>query len=290
MAASTHAALREKRAAFFAGSTRYQRGDRTLSLQKSRRRRVLRPRHVLGLLLLAAGFFAAFEQAYLFLISSDELAIRTVRVRCGDESLFAAIAGRFAGRRLGNILLFDINTLRRELQTDPWIRDVSVRKVFPSSIDVDVFERKAFVLLEDGGLSLVDEDGAVLEKPASPERWDLPVVRGRGLVEPGFPERWEAVKAVLAALPPEESARLSALECSPYGDMALSFEGDPLRIIVDSDSAAEKLALVRSLRADWESRFGALDSADLRFSDRVILSPSGSGDGAPAVSPDKETD
>jgi cell division septal protein FtsQ len=290
MAASTHAALREKRAAFFSGSARYQRGDRTLSLQKSRRRRVLRLRHVLGLLVIAAGFFVAFERAYLFLISSDDLAIRTVRVRCGDESLFASLEGRFAGRRLGNILLFDINTLRSELRADAWVRDVSVRKVFPSSLDVDVIERKPFVLLEDGGLSLVDKDGVVLEKPASAERWDLPVVRGRGLVEPGSPERWEAVKAVLAGLPPEESARLRALECSPYGDITLSFEDDPLRIIVDSDSAAEKLALVRSLRAEWESRFGALDSADLRFSDRVILSPSRSGDGTPAVSPDKETD
>ncbi len=290
MAVSTQAALREKRAALFAGAARFQRGDRTLSLQKSRRRRVLRLKHVLGLFVLAAAFFLAFERAYLFLISWDELAVRTVRIGGADESLFAALEARFVGRRLGNILLCDIGTLRRELQAHPWIKDVRVRKVLFSSIRVDVIERKAFILVDDGGLSLVDQDGFVLERGASAARWALPVVVGRDLIDPGSPERWEAVKSVLAELPPGERGRLRSLECSAFGDITLLFEGDPLRIIVDAESAAGKLALVRRFRTDWEDRFGALSAADLRFSDRIILSPSGPAEGTPSPSPDKETD
>ncbi len=289
MAASTHAAFKERRAALVAGMTRYQRGDRTISLQKSRRRRVLRLRHVLGLLALAVGFFFVLERAYVFLISWEELAIRTVIIRGQDEPLSSAIARDFEGRRLGNIFLFDINTLRQELLADSWVRDIRVRKVFPSSLSVDIIARKAFVLFDNGGLSLVDEDGVVLEEEVSAGRWDLPVVRGRGLLGPGSAKRWEAVKSVLAGLPMAERSRLQALESSPYGDVTLLFENDPLRIIVDAGSAAEKLALVRSLRANWEGRFGSLLAADLRFSDRVILSPMEEAGGKPSPNPDKET-
>lgn len=290
MAASSHVAIEEKRAALLAGSARFQRGDRTLSLQKSRRRRVLRLKHVLGLAVLAASFFAAFARAYLFLVSWDELAIRTVRIRCQDGPVSSLLERRFEGRRLGNILLFDITSLRLELQANAWVRDVRVRKIFPSSLSVDVIERKAFVLLDDGDLSLLDEGGVVLERNVSRSEWNLPVVRGRDLAGAGIPGRWEAVTSVLTGLPPDERIRLTSLECSARGDITLHFENDPLRIIVEAESAAEKLALVRNYRADWERRFGALDSADLRFSDRVILSPSREGAGTSSVNPDKETD
>ena len=268
----------------------FQRGDRTVPLRKSRRRLVIRPKHIFGLLLFFAVFFTAFQKGYFFLVTSEEFAIRTVRISCTYDPLAAAIENRFEGRRLGNILLFDINALQERLQAIPWVKSVQVRKVFPSSLKVNVLERKPFALLEDGGFALIDEDGVVLERDSSPAEWPLPVIRRRNVLLSGFLEDWEAVRSVIQNLPLRERYRLESLEYSELGDITLLFKNDPVKILVDGTSVAEKLALFRSYRPGWESRFGALSVADLRFSGRVIIRPVDRASELPPDSPDKEVE
>ncbi len=266
----------------------FQRGERALSLRKNRRRRTIRTAHILTLVLVFAGFFLAFQKAYVFLISWEELAIRTVRIRCGYAPLGDTMGRLFDGRRLGNILLFDIGALQRSLRTIPWVKEARVRKVFPSSIVVEVQERKPFAILDSGGFFLTDEDGTVLEKLTSIQEWPLPVVRMESARGAGRAELWEAARSILMNLPSAERKRLESLTCSEYGEMSLRFMDDPVRIIVDGEAIAPKLSLFRNLRPGWESRFGPLSSADLRFSDRVILRPFDQVPGGPSVIPDKE--
>ena len=290
MATSIRSAVRENKGALISRPLVFQRGDRTVPLQKSRRKLVIRPKHILALLLLFAAFFTAFQKGYFFLVNSEEFAIRTVRISCAHDPLAAAVANLFQGRRLGNILLFDINAVQERLQTIPWVKSAQVRKVFPSSLKVDVLERKPFALLEDGGLALVDEDGVVLEKETSPSEWDLPIIRRRNALPAGFPENWEALKSVIRNLPLREKNRLESLEYTELGDITLLFKDDPVKILVDGASVAEKLALFRSYRPGWERRFGALSVADLRFSGRVIIRPVERAPESPSDSPDKEVE
>jgi len=251
----------------------FQRKQRSRSAKGSRKRRSLQTKHVLALFALLAGFFFALDRAYLFLISWDRLTIRAIELRCGREPLRQDLERYLRTRPLGNILLCDLSALRTGIKAHPWIQDVRVQKIFPSTLKIEVLERVPFALLEKNGLALVDREGAVLETSASPDRWPFPVVRDEGGFRERYPEKWETARASLEALTPAERNRLLSLDCSDDGRITLAFRDDPLRLILDGTLVREKLDRFAACRADLEAQFGALDYADLRLDDRIIVRP-----------------
>jgi cell division septal protein FtsQ len=262
---------RAKRGPLFARRPSFRTGERDISLRKNRRRRTLRLGHVLLLIGLQAGFFLALREAYLSLITWDHLTVRRVDVVCAKPDLKQALETHFAVPRLGNILLCDLQALRRDIRRLAWVKDVSVSKVFPSTLRVTVVERAPFALLERNGLSLADEEGHVLEPVYSLDEYHLPVISDESGFTAGFYEKWAAAGRCYKSLPAEEKARLAGIRCGDYGSLELAFRDDPVRVIVGRDGAAEDLALFRSRRAAWEGLFGPLAAADLSFEGRAYL-------------------
>jgi cell division septal protein FtsQ len=286
-----------RRAALAGRPLVFQRGDRARALKAGRRRRALRAGHVLALTALLAGFFLAVDRVYLFLITWDRLTVRTVELRCDREPLRRDLERFLKERPLGNLLLCDISTLRRELRTHAWVREASVQKVFPSTLKIEVAERVPFALLERNGRALVDREANILEaaaSAASPE-WMLPVIRDEGGFRDRFPDKWESARAALEALTESERTRLLVLECSSDGRLTLEFRDDPVRLIMDCSAVHDGAVRARldrfaACRAELEGRFGPLDYADLRLDDRIVVRPLGTAAGAPPANSQKEAE
>ncbi|MEN6561825.1 MAG: FtsQ-type POTRA domain-containing protein [Acidobacteriota bacterium] len=275
---------RERKPPLFA--RRFGPGPGARALQKSRRRRAFGVRQVLALLALQAAFFVALHEAWLFLVTWDELAIRKVTAVSSRPDLKRAIEAYYAGPRLGNILLCDLEAVRMQVRRLAWVKDAAVQKVFPSGLRITVVERTPFALLERDGLRLADGEGRSLEPVYSPDEYALPVVSDETGFAAGFDEKWEAASRCLRSLPPAEQGRLAGVRCSDYGTLELAFRGDPVRIVVSAASPAEGLAAFRAGRAGWEGLFGPLALANMSFDGRVYLRPAEpAGDGSPQ--PDK---
>jgi cell division septal protein FtsQ len=263
----------ERRPALFARRLFRRPGERTLAVKKSRRRRALRVRHVVLLLVLQAAIFAAVREAYLFLISWDELAIRKVTVVCARPGLRQTIESYYAARRLGNILLCDLEAVRAQVRRLAWVKDASVQKDFPSGLRIAVVERTPYALLERDGLHLADEDGRALEKVYSLDEYRLPVIGDETGFASGFYEKWAEARRGYDSLPQAEKARLLAIRTSDYGTLELLFKDDPVLIVVAADAAAAGLAAFRSRRAEWESQFGPLALVNMSYDGRAFLRP-----------------
>lgn len=266
---------RERRPPLFARRHFLRPGEKSLALQKNRRRRVLRSRHIVLLLALQAVFFVAVRGAYLFLITWDELVIRKVQVVCAKDNLRQTIETYFAAPRLGNILLCDIEAVRSQVRRLAWVKDASVQKVFPSGLRIAVVERTAFALLERDGLRLADEEGHILEPVYALEEFALPVISDESGFASGFTEKWDAASRCFKSLPQAEKVRLAGIRTSDYGTLELAFKDDPVRIVVGTASPAEELAAFRGRRAEWEGRFGPLALVNMSFDGRVYLRPAG---------------
>ena len=273
MATITSELGRERKSPLFARRLFLRPGEKALALKKNRRRRVFRVRHVLFLLALQAGFFLALREAYLFLITWDELAIRKVQVVCAKDNLRQALESYFASPRLGNILLCDLEAVRTQVRRLAWVKDASVQKVFPSGLRITVVERTPFALLDRDGLRLADEDGHALEPVYALEEYALPVISDETGFASGFTEKWDAASRCYRTLPAVERDRLLGIRCSDFGTLELAFKDDPVRIIVSTDSPAEELAAFRGRRAEWEGLFGPLALVNMSFDGRVYLRP-----------------
>ena len=277
---------RERKGPLFARRFFLRPGERDLPLQKSRRRRVLRPGHIMLLFALQAGFFLAVREAYLFLIAWDELAIRKVEVVCAKDNLRQTLEDHFAAARLGNILLCNLRSLRADIRRLAWVKDVSIQKVFPSSLRIAIAERTPFALLERDGLLLADEEGRALERVYSVEEYNLPVISDGNGFASGFYEKWEAASRCLRGLPAAERDRLLGVRCGDFGTLELCFKDDPVSIIVDRESPAEDLALFRSRRQEWEGLLGPLAVVNMSYAGRIYMrAAETAGDGVPQ--PDK---
>src|SRR6185503_441076 len=87
------------------------------------------------------------------------VAINGRRQLSQDEVL--AIGG-VSGR--SSLLFLDAETVRDRLKANPWIADATILKLYPGRLQIDIVERTAFALWQqDGRLSVIAEDGAVLE-------------------------------------------------------------------------------------------------------------------------------
>ena len=87
--------------------------------------------------------------------------------------------GGVTGR--SSLLFLDAAVVRDRLKANAWIADATVQKFYPGQLRIDIVERTAFALWQqDGRLSVIAEDGAVLEPYVSRRFMSLPLVVGKG--------------------------------------------------------------------------------------------------------------
>ena len=87
----------------------------------------------------------------------------------------AGVTGR------SSLLFLDVEEARERLKTNPWIADANVLKLYPGELQIRVTERVAFALWQkDGRVSVIADDGTVLEPYVAPTLIRLPLVVGAG--------------------------------------------------------------------------------------------------------------
>jgi len=80
-----------------------------------------------------------------------------------------------------SLLFLDAAAVRDQLKANPWIADATVIKYYPGALQIDIVERSAFAMWQQNGrLSVIAEDGAVLEPYVARRFVSLPLVVGKG--------------------------------------------------------------------------------------------------------------
>ena len=80
-----------------------------------------------------------------------------------------------------SLLFLDVDQIRLRLKTNPWIADATVLKLYPGELQIGIKEREAFALWQkDGRISVIADDGTVLEPYVAPRLTRLPLVVGGG--------------------------------------------------------------------------------------------------------------
>ena len=80
-----------------------------------------------------------------------------------------------------SLLFLDAASVRDSLKANPWIADATVLKLYPGALQVNITERQPFALWQENGkLSVIADDGAVLEPYVTRRFASLPLVVGKG--------------------------------------------------------------------------------------------------------------
>ncbi len=269
--ASTLVPTAKDRAALFPRPVAFQRGRGRTDVRRAGRRFALRPKHVVALFLAALGFFLGLHRLSLFLLTWEELEIRTVTVACAKPDLRETLERACRERRLGNLLVCDVEHVRAWLRAFTGVKDVRVRKVFPSALRVEVVPRVPFAYLQNDSLPLVDRDGVILEPAASGAILDRPLLIDRADFREGLTDKLALAAACLDSLPAEILALVAWLDLSDAQALALGLRDDPVRLVLAGPDIRDQLFTYQDRKAEWEERFGPLASVDLRLATRGLV-------------------
>jgi cell division protein FtsQ len=164
-----------------------------------------------------------------------------------------------------SLLFVDAAAVRDRLKANPWIADATVLKLYPGHLQIDIVERTAFALWQqDGRLSVIADDGTVLE-PYVPRRFlSLPLVVGKGAET-----RARDFLALLAGYPQVSTATRAAIF---VGERRWNLRlKDGLDIRLPETDAGNALAALSKL--DKEEHLFSRDivAVDMRLPDRLSV-------------------
>ena len=211
------------------------------------------------------NFIAGLSDARNALANSAGFRITTVAINgrkqlSQDEVL--AIGG-VNGR--SSLLFLDAAAVRDRLKANPWIADATVIKYYPGSLEIDIVERSAFALWQQNGkLSVIADDGEVLEPYVSRRFLSLPLVVGKGAAT-----RARDFLALLARYPQVRAVTRAAVFVG--GRRWNLYTRDGLDIRLPENDVGDALATLSKL--DQEDHLFSRDivAIDMRLSDRLTV-------------------
>mgnify|MGYP001075735882 FL=1 len=164
-----------------------------------------------------------------------------------------------------SLLFLDAATVRDKLKANPWISDATILKLYPGRLQIDIVERTAFALWQQGGrLSVISDDGAVLEPYMSRRFVSLPLVVGKGA-----DTRARDFLALLERYPQVRSQTKAAIF---VGERRWNLRlNDGLDIRLPENDVGNALATLSKL--DKEERLFSRDivAVDMRLPDRLTV-------------------
>lgn len=272
MATHLNPPFKQRAHSFLSRPMQFQRREGEVKTKKVQRRLRVKIIHILLFFTILGGIFFSIQRVYLFLISWDYLSIKNITVVSGKPEIREEVYQFLRGKRLGNILLLNIGKLQETFAAQRWIKEVRVRKIFPSTLCVEIKERIPFAVLEKENLYLIDREGIQLEKLESAGTMNLPLLVDSNNFQKDFKEKIELAWECLNSLPPLEKDQLEVLDFSDYENVTVQLKAQPIKLKLGNSQFSQKLKLFEKYRLKLEE-FGEVEYADLRFPGRIIFLP-----------------
>ena len=232
---------------------------------------------------LTGGLVVGGYYAVALLLAAPLLAVNHLVVRGNDQLSEREVLAVVSGLLGENILTVDLEAYRQRLVASPWLRDGTLRRILPSTVEVVVNERRPVAVARFGDqLYLVDERGTVIDRhgPRFAE-FDLPIIDGLAdrdrlapVVDPG---RWALAARLLEQLGPypEVLGGISQIDVSDPYDAVVLLSDDSALLRLGNDRFLERLRKYAGVAALLRAYVGDIDYVDLRFGDRVAVGPVG---------------
>lgn len=272
MATQVTSPLRYKANVFISEPLHFRRKEKKTKPKKVQRRIKLKFRHILLCFLLISGLFTFVQRAYLFLITWDNLDVDRIEVFCPKEQIAEDIRLFLGGKHLGNLLILDIHTLKEKLVVHPWIKDIHVRKNFPSTLKISILERQPAALLKKNRIYLIDREGIKLQEVDSLVNWDLPLFVDSNNFKENIAEKLDLGWALLDNLDPSERETIAVLDLTEYENAKVMLKESPTWIIIGESKFHERMKRYRTQEPIYE-QYGPIEYVDVRFEERIYIKP-----------------
>lgn len=239
---------------------------------KIKRKIRLRPKHIILSFLIIGGLFFLVQQTYIFLITWEKLEVNKIEINSNKPDLKHSIQNSLTGRRLGNLLLLDIDRMQKAIKSYTWIKDVHIKKIFPSTVNIEITERTPIAVIKKEQHYLIDQDGILLQPVDPHEQKELPLITDENTFKSGFEDKFELALRCLKSLSPEQRAIIKIIDLSKYKCVSIKLSHVSPWLVLGDNDFSKKIQEYLDKRS-YFAKFGEIERINMRFTDRYILTP-----------------
>jgi cell division protein FtsQ len=221
-------------------------------------------------------------RAMTLLLGAPALQISRVTVRGNERMATGEVLALVEGLQQRHILTISLDDWRDRLLSSPWVEDARLRRLLPSTIDIEVRERRPMGIGRVvNGLYLVDPRGVIVDEYGpNYADLDLPIIDGLASIPmtgaSAVDERRASLAArLMAALEtrPDLAARVSQIDVSDGHDVVVLLEGDTAMLRLGDEDFVDRLQGYIDLAPALRERIAEIDYVDLRFGERLYVRP-----------------
>jgi cell division protein FtsQ len=258
----------------------FRRASSKPSRRKGKRRRISwrAVRVMVSVVLVIYASYRAFD----LVVSASTLQVRKISVHGNVRLSAGEVQALVEGLRGTSILTADLALYRRRLLKSPWVADVALRRVLPSTIEVFIRERQPMGLSRMSCVTyLVDRQGTVIDE-YGPQyyEFDLPIIDGLARAPGSNDASMDERRADLAARVMEAVAqrkdlgrRVSQIDVSDLHDAVVILGDDEAQLHLGEEHFVERLQSYVDLAPTLRQRVPEIDYVDLRFDERLYVRP-----------------
>jgi cell division protein FtsQ len=252
-------------------------------------RRLLSALKIIGKLgsfvLLVVFMLSVFVYAY----TSDKFNLRTITFHGCKEVDSRHLESIVRQNFPANILRIDLSRLKNQLEKEPWVKRVEIRRILPSGLIIYVQERTPAAIIEfHSELMLADRDGIMLDR-YDPKygRLDVPVFKGLlgedaenyRLYQEENSARVRQGLEMLSEIEsgsPEEARKISEVDISDRENLKVLLVDDTAEVLLGEKDYLKRFhTLMENMKQyrDLKEQYMEIESIDLRFDGNIIYRP-----------------
>ena len=215
-------------------------------------------------------------------VMTSGAAFAVVRFRAIGNSRLSEgeVEGLLDGLKGRNIVTTPLEPWRQRLLASPWVREASLRRALPGTIEVRITERVPMAVARSGdSLLLIDEQGAIVDEFGPRYRaLDLPIIEGL-MERDGKEAVADEVRVALVseALVSLRDARLlgrvSQIDVRNARNVAVMLMDDPVLLYLGRERFGERVQGYLDMKDRLARMVEQVESVDLRFENRVYVRP-----------------
>lgn len=234
-------------------------------------------RAALALFLLAGCAYGAD-----WLLRVENVPVRQVRFQGPFERVTPAeLQAVVLPQVRGNFFLVDLDAVREQVESLPWVRRATVSRRLPQDIVVEFSEQR--VVARWGEDAWLNREAEAVHFPRDPGLGGLPRLSGPEGTEAQVHAAYEDFRAILAPL----GLALAGLELAPRGSWRLEAEAaEATRLALVLDDAEPRARLLRFAHAYPDvlaPRIASVRRIDLRYTNGFAVEWSGRGGTMPRL-------
>lgn len=164
-----------------------------------------------------------------------------------------------------SIIGYNVDTIRDELQTLPWVKFASVQKIYPDQLNITLTEHQPIALWQyNGEVNIIDKDGNIILPYRSNFKDYLPLIVGRGAQN--------NAKTLFAAMEQFQNVKDRVKAYIRIGDRRWDLVLDNgVRIKLPEDNYEKRLSQMIDIDKKENLLSRDILSVDLRLDDRVTV-------------------